>query len=387
MTTPRYLDIHLLQTVPYANLNRDDLGSPKTVVYGGAERTRVSSQCWKRATRLEVEAALGDRAVRTRRVAVQVAERLRHAGFDKELAAAGGRQVLASAGKGLKVELKDNTSSVLLYVPASTLDELAALVVEHRDAVAAEAAKKKPAAVLPAARVAELLSARNPTISLFGRMLAELPGAGVDGAVQVAHAFTTHATQVEVDFFTAVDDLNPADEHGSGHMNSGEFAAGVFYRYACVDIAGLADNLTGDTATLTGDTATLTEVTTEFLRAFIGSLPTGKRTATAPNTLPELAYVAVRADRPISLAGAFEAPVRADQAGGYAAPSRRQLADYAHRLHILWGGDGVIVHGHAGIDAKSLEGLGVRHASYPQLINAAVTAATAVTAAAAGVAP
>jgi len=72
VTTPRFLDVHALQTVPFANLNRDDLGSPKSLVYGGATRTRVSSQCWKRAIRLEVERAIGDPAVRTRRVPAEI---------------------------------------------------------------------------------------------------------------------------------------------------------------------------------------------------------------------------------------------------------------------------------------------------------------------------
>ena len=46
-----YVDVHVLQTVPPSCVNRDDTGSPKTAVYGGAVRARVSSQAWKRAVR------------------------------------------------------------------------------------------------------------------------------------------------------------------------------------------------------------------------------------------------------------------------------------------------------------------------------------------------
>jgi CRISPR system Cascade subunit CasC len=46
-----FLDVHALQTVPPSNLNRDDTGAPKTALYGGVPRARVSSQAWKRATR------------------------------------------------------------------------------------------------------------------------------------------------------------------------------------------------------------------------------------------------------------------------------------------------------------------------------------------------
>ena len=42
-----YVDFHILQTVPPSCINRDDTGSPKTAVYGGVLRARVSSQAWK----------------------------------------------------------------------------------------------------------------------------------------------------------------------------------------------------------------------------------------------------------------------------------------------------------------------------------------------------
>ena len=50
-----YVDFHVLQTVPPSCVNRDDTGSPKTAVYGGTLRSRVSSQSWKRAMRLMFE--------------------------------------------------------------------------------------------------------------------------------------------------------------------------------------------------------------------------------------------------------------------------------------------------------------------------------------------
>lgn len=52
MDTKRlYVDFHVLQTVPPSCVNRDDTGSPKTAVYGGATRARVSSQAWKHVLR------------------------------------------------------------------------------------------------------------------------------------------------------------------------------------------------------------------------------------------------------------------------------------------------------------------------------------------------
>ncbi|MBN6054468.1 type I-E CRISPR-associated protein Cas7/Cse4/CasC [Nonomuraea sp. RK-328] len=366
MTTPRFIDIHLLQTLPYSNVNRDDLGSPKSVVYGGVNRTRVSSQSWKRAVRLAVEQSLGDRAARTRRIPEQVAERLIARGWEKDLAAAAGLQVVLSAGKGLRVE-SDGVTSALLYLPTSSLDELADLAAEHREQIEGQTGKKKPAPALPTGRVADLLSRRNGVINLFGRMLAELPGAEIDGAVQVAHAFTTHGTNTEVDFFTAVDDLNTDEMRGSGHMNYAEFSSGVFYRYASLDVAGLMENL--------DDPATAAELTGAFLTSFIAAVPAGKQNSTAAHTIPDLAYVAVRSDRPISLAPAFETPVKLTSEGGYAARSRDALAFYAQRLHTLWGEEGIVRHAHATIDTKELPSLGDQEPSYTALVQRAVAAA------------
>ncbi|MFC4057632.1 type I-E CRISPR-associated protein Cas7/Cse4/CasC [Planomonospora corallina] len=367
MTIPRYLDVHVLQTVPFANLNRDDLGSPKSVVYGGAMRTRVSSQCWKRAVRLDVERAIGDAAVRTRRIPAEVAARLRERGWSEEAALAAGAQIALSANKkdGLKLEDSGSTS-VLVYLPQAALDALADLAEAHQEAIEQTVGVKKPKAVLPIDEVAAVLTERNGIINLFGRMLAELPGAGVDGVVQVAHAFTTHEVAPEIDFFTAVDDCLPADEVGSGHMNSAEFSAGVFYRYANLDLHGLLHNLGGDAAMAR-------ELTEAFLHAFVSSLPTGKQTSSAATTLPDLVHLAVRADRPISLAAAFEAPVRAEN--GIAAPSRRQLAHHAERLGKLWGTGGLLYRGYASIDDKPLDGLGDQADSFADLIGGAVTAA------------
>lgn len=149
-------------------------------------------------------------------------------------------------------------------------------------------------------------------------------------------------------------------------MNSAEFSAGVFYRYASLDLRGLMENL-GD------DAAMARELTGEFLRAFVSSLPTGKQTSSAANTLPDLVHVAVRGDRPISFAAAFEAPIRPEH--GIAAPSRRQLAHHAGRLEKLWGTSGVIHRGYACVDDKPLDGLGAQVESFTELIDGAVSAA------------
>ena len=65
-----FLQLHYLTVYPLSNPNRDDLGRPKTAIYGGAPRLRISSQALKRAARLSptmqtgLEGHLGDRTQR-----------------------------------------------------------------------------------------------------------------------------------------------------------------------------------------------------------------------------------------------------------------------------------------------------------------------------------
>ncbi|WP_431868275.1 type I-E CRISPR-associated protein Cas7/Cse4/CasC [Nocardiopsis eucommiae] len=362
-----YIDVHALQTLPYSNTNRDDLGSPKTVVFGGYERTRISSQSWKRVIRHEVEQRLGDPAVRTRRLVGAVAEELRERGWDEGPAEEAGRQIIVSAGmklepkkKGLEGRAQD--TSVLFYLPQAAISELADVASGYPDAIGAEMAKKKPSkqGVLPTDEVTQILKSRSGTINLFGRMLAELPGGQVDGATQFAHAFTVHGTAVETDFFTAVDDIPREDDHGSGHMNVGEFSSGTFYRYANINLAQLLDNLGGDEETTR-------ELVTQFLRAFIATVPTGKQNATAAQTVPELVHVSVRADRPVSYAAAFEEPIQS--AAGFAARAQTRMDSYAGQLNRVWWDDTSTAF-HAGINLdKELPNLGSRVESYPALVS------------------
>lgn len=46
-----FIQLHMLVSYPPSNLNRDDLGRPKTAIMGGTQRLRISSQSLKRAWR------------------------------------------------------------------------------------------------------------------------------------------------------------------------------------------------------------------------------------------------------------------------------------------------------------------------------------------------
>ncbi|MGW7587669.1 type I-E CRISPR-associated protein Cas7/Cse4/CasC [Streptomyces rubiginosohelvolus] len=381
----RFIDLHVIQSIPFANLNRDDTNSVKTVQYGNTLRTRVSSQSWKRAVRGVFEDRVGQAALRTRRIGERVTLLLTEArGWPQDLAERAGAHTAAASS--IKFELakdpKDPKQAVankvltnaMVYVPETAVAELADLAEEFREALQNAKDIKKPAdkSVLPTDRVEAVLRSRNGVINLFGRMLAEVDNAGVDGAVQVAHALTTHETDVELDYFSAVDDVTATwgDQSGSGHMGHTEFSAGTFYRYATIDLRDLARNI-GDRP------EELRELTAAFLSSFILSLPQAKKNSTAPHTIPDLAHISVRTDRPLSYAAAFESPVTAAGQGGYAAPSRTTLSGYAEEANRLLGTGGILHAGWAGLDAKDLDGLGTRHTSFDALIDTALTHALA----------
>lgn len=348
---PRFLDIHIVQSVPFANLNRDDTNSVKTLLYGGALRTRVSSQSWKRAVRKEFERISGDSTLRTRRIGEAVTRELAGRGWPQPLAERAGAHIAAAVGK-FEVDTDDANKPIpnhvvtnaMVYVPQAAVSELADYAEEHRQIVELAKDIKKngdvKASALPKPGIDAVLRSRNDVINLFGRMLAEIDRAGVDGAVQVAHAMTTHENDVDLDYFTAVDDLTSTwkDGTGSAHMGHAEFSAGTFYRYATIDLDELTDNL--------ADTGTdVQELLTAFLTAFALAVPQAKKNSTAPHTLPHLVHLSLRADRPVSYAAAFEQPVRPAPHGGHAAPSVDALAAYAQAAgaflgsrHLLWQG-------------------------------------------------
>ncbi|MFH8573783.1 type I-E CRISPR-associated protein Cas7/Cse4/CasC [Streptomyces sp. NPDC017993] len=371
----RFIDFHVLQSVPYSNLNRDDTNSVKTVLYGDRERTRVSSQCWKRAVRRYFQRSIGEKALRTRRIGEAVERELREGrGWETGLARRAGQHI--AAGSSIKADPPSQeepawSTNAMVYVPEAAITELADLAESNRDALEnAKDMKKGVKSVLPQADIDTVLRSRNGIINLFGRMLAEIDGAGVDGAVQVAHAVTTHATDVEVDYFAAVDDITDAwrDTTGSAHMGSGEFSAGTFYRYATLDLADLLRNIGGDMEAAK-------TLATAFGEAFLLSLPEAKKTSTAPHTIPDLVHISVRSDRPLSYAAAFETPIAADRTGGFAQPSRQALGEYAQAAGRLMGPRGLRHAGWASLEDKDLTGLGARNDSFDELITSAVTAA------------
>ncbi|MDM4762832.1 type I-E CRISPR-associated protein Cas7/Cse4/CasC [Galbitalea sp. SE-J8] len=325
--SPTFIDLHVLQTVPPSNINRDDTGSPKSAVYGGVTRARISSQAQKKAARdafpkLIDASKLG---VRTKRVVELVAAEIeRQRPALSESAAELAWAVLDAAGikltKPKKGEDQLSESGYLLFLSRAQVARLATLAIESDGAIDKKTAK------------AAADTAHSVDVALFGRMVADATDLSVDATVQVAHAISVHAVENEFDYFTAVDDLKGDDEDaGAAMIGTVEFNSSTLYRYATINATALRSTLDPD------DAAPTVEAVRAFIRAFVTSMPTGKQNTFANRTLPDVVVALVRSDQPVNFSGAFEEAVTATSARGRLAEASARLADYAAEISRAYG--------------------------------------------------
>lgn len=324
-----HIGFHIIQSFPPNNLNRDDTGAPKDCQFGGVRRARVSSQAWKRSVRFafNTEAAFnGHRAIRTRRLQERLVGEFAARGTDAGPAAEIAEGVVdALVGRNPK---NPEESAVLLFITDEECTALADWALAHQESILAahpttpgtgseepetpKRGRKSKATGGPGweAIVAEaralLTSPRAVDTALFGRMLAEVDGAGIEAAASVAHAISTHAVQMEEDYFTAVDDLKQLSEgtdQGSGMIGEVLYQSAVLYRYATIDTDQLLQGLGGPSAA-----ELAREALTAFTRAFVSAIPSGKQTTFAAYNPPS-AVLVTHDSQPVSLANAFLCPV------------------------------------------------------------------------------
>lgn len=327
-----YIDIHIIQSVPPSNLNRDDTGSPKSAVYGGVRRSRVSSQAWKRATRKRFQTDMDTSALgyRTKQAAQLIGERMEKfaSQMSPEDRAQRAGDVLKALGMKLEPKRKRanqeeaevspyESSSYLIFLSADQLDQLAELAATTEGTIPKKEAQRRAD------------TNHGIALSLFGRMVADDTTLNVDASVQVAHALSTHAVDTEADYYTAVDDVSEgAEESGAGMIGTIEFNSATLYRYATINVDGLVHNM--------GDVDAAARAARTFLDSFVTSMPSGKQNTFANGTLPDGVVVMVRTDQPVSLVGAFEDPVVAG-GSGWVKQSCEALAGYAQEVSSAYG--------------------------------------------------
>jgi CRISPR system Cascade subunit CasC len=313
----RFVQLHLLISYPPANLNRDDLGQPKTARMGGVERLRVSSQSLKRAWRtseLLQQALAGSIGTRTKRLGVEAFEALTKAGI-------GEKQATEWAGQIAKVYgavKKDNPLEI---------EQLVHIAPEERatlNALLATLAQEKRG---PTEEELDTLLHQQAAvdIAMFGRMLASKTKFNGEAAVQVAHAIGVHASAIEDDYFTAVDDLNQ-NEPGAAHIGESGFAAAVFYQYLCIDRDLLKNNLGGDEA-----------LTQKALRALVQAAltvgPSGKQNSFASRAYAHYALAEKGPQQPRSLSLAFVKPVSGGDYAGEAVEAIEHVRDNMDKVY------------------------------------------------------
>ncbi|MFA7198705.1 MAG: type I-E CRISPR-associated protein Cas7/Cse4/CasC [Methanomicrobiales archaeon] len=334
-----FVQLHMLVSYGPSNLNRDDLGRPKTAMMGGAQRLRVSSQSLKRAWRTSdifADALDGHLGVRTKGMGalvyqaltsgVGVAEIMKGAGdapatfkpIPEEKARKWASDIAGTFGK-----LKSGENAL-------EIEQLAHFSPEEIAAIDALVVRLAATGNAPDENDKKLLMERHTAadIAMFGRMLAAAPVYNTEAAVQVSHAVTVHAVAVEDDYFTAVDDLNRGDEDmGAGHLGETEFASGLFYVYICVNRDLLRENLGGDEALTAAALRALVEAAAKIA-------PTGKQNSFASRAYASYLLAERGCQQPRSLSVAYLKPLQdADLLGS----AIRTLTETRDKMDAVYG--------------------------------------------------
>lgn len=335
MTVPRFLQIHTLHAYPAALINRDDAGLAKRLPFGGAVRTRISSQCLKRHWRTVEDryslANLGvPMAVRSRAVLEQICNRIISNGVSTQLAQAAcdalrAGKLLDNGGNGKDDDKGKRDDKVLrtgqaIMLGKPEIDYLVKRCTELAQQNAEEKSLKAAVATFLKEEKRNITAMKHGSgleSALFGRFVTSDILAKRDASIYVAHAFTVHEAQVENDYFTVVDDiLREAGESGSAGIFDTELASGLYYGYVVIDVPQLVENLEGipgshcfAQSTAPGKRALAGQVAKHLLHLIATVSPAAKRGSTAPFDYASFMLVEAGDWQPRTLANVFHDPL------------------------------------------------------------------------------
>jgi len=339
MNEKRFLDMHVLISHSPCCLNRDDSNMQKSVYFGGIRRTRISSQCFKRAVRKsDCYKENFDSSVRTRifvnELVNEFAKDCQDEKKAKSIEESGLYLAALIEGKSKPADIKKykraDSGQIECQILPFVEEEMQQIRKLFKDSLELNTEKKIDFLKKGLTQIKEAMKGKfTLDVAISGRMSTSDFLLPVDGAVSVQHGFTTHAEQAEIDWFTAVDELQ---SKGSGHLDTQGFGAGVFYRYASLNIDQLSKNMGIDRSSAL-------DVAARFVRLFATVVPTAKQRAFAAYNLADLVMVSF-SDFPLSAANAFEKPVQYERpAGGYLRPSIKALDDYMATVYRGYGID------------------------------------------------
>ena len=386
MSIPKFLQIHTLTSYPGTLLNRDDAGFAKRLPFGGATRTRVSSQCLKYHWRnFEGENAFHDvekfePTFRSRETFQRkLARPLIVEGYPEPLVRAGTgalKEFLLSGKKASKSDVeklinpgeKDDpfselkTSQITIFGEPEMRylrDLIKAKIEGLKDEFGIFWEQNEVTEKEVVSEAAELMrdfdkgdlkknlkglkSASGLDAAMFGRMVTSDILARGDAAIHVAHAFTTHEEESESDYFSAVDELRrdepeESGELGAGHINSTELSSGLFYNYVVVDVPLLITNLEGVDRNewKDADKTMAAEVIKRLIHIVSTVSPGAKLGSTAPYSYAQCLLVEAGNSQPRTLANAFQQPV-SKNSNGVLANSYHELGAYVKDMDQMYG--------------------------------------------------
>jgi CRISPR system Cascade subunit CasC len=336
-----FINCHILISHSPSCLNRDDMNMQKSAVFGGKRRVRISSQSLKRTLRQSdyYRKHIGTPSLRTRELSKI------HSRFTEALKDEFPEETIQSALEWIsgKEGMADLSSKGIAVAPW-VVNEVRYVCQKIQEAGDDMDAKKLQKQIEKDAKPFMAAACDAVDVALSGRMATSGLMTNIDGALSVAHVLTTHTVDADIDWFTAVDDLVMEDkakravgelqegkaEAGSGHLDTQEFSSGVFYRYASLNIGQLQKNL-GEPSR-----EEALKIAAHMVHLLATEVPSAKQQAYAAHNLADQALVCF-SDMPISLANAFEKPVKSDRDGGFREPSAAALNTHWNCLHTGYG--------------------------------------------------
>lgn len=331
----KLIELHILQSFPVSCLNRDDVGAPKTAIFGGAMRARISSQCLKRAVREMAKAEYPNgrfAGIRTKLIAAEIQKAIedRHqvpGPRALEMACAVAGVLNKKEGKPLPTD--DPELETLFFASPNQITALAELAFKEFGATGEIKADKKK--LVKACRDVGVHDAAD--IALFGRMVAADSSLTLEGAAMFSHALSTHRADNDIDFFSAIDEMkDKAEDAGAGMIGTIEFTSAVYYRYVGLNLGLLED----DSHLGALSTENRQAVVDAFLRAAILAVPGARKNSMNANTLPGYVLGLVKDQgQPLQLINAFEKPVSGKN--GLMETSIAALKEHHEQLKKTWG--------------------------------------------------
>lgn len=307
------LEIHMLKNYPSTNLNRDDSGSPKSCIFGGIERGRISSQCLKRSWRTSeyfaqsVNCQLG---IRTRKLPELVCEELSKMGVSDEYIAIAKTKVSAFGNKEGKAEKGGITSQIIIYSP----QDITAVAKKVYDGIQIAGSLKAFDSMNVTEWQKQMKDVKTRPITLdialFGRMVTSDAFEDVEASMQVAHAISTNRVTMENDYFTAVDDLVSGsfeNDAGAAMIGDIDYNSNCYYIYAAIDVDQLQRNLkyTPEVQKM------IYNAIPALIQTMAFSSPSGKQNTFAGHVLPEIVMVECKDKKvAVNYVNAFVSPAR-----------------------------------------------------------------------------